>query len=573
MPTHTITSIAESASKPEISVPQQISSKKTALVLASLITFLTAYYVFFVWNVPFNSEEVGDNILGAIETPWHTHIARVLNPRTEKLAVMGGRDLLPVRVTQPMLFKLFYDMFGESLDMPIMLYRILLAPLLGVLMFLFLRRMTKNLTLSFLGSVFLLTSVPFGMAIAEIREHEPISQVFLLLYVLGFCALVQKSHNPRGWGNARFTWAAAGLWVLGMLAIRSKEPEKLAVPAISFTLLLFSHGRTLIRSSTDISVKRRAWLLILLATALTIPLFWHKDYSSQFGSPGNFFTPLDVMFWNRSAWEPERSMAFFNFRPGLPGSLFGMLGPVLSWCWLGALISVLLKARRGGGPIAYVPMLLVWLGSTLAIYMYWGANGLWDQRLMSMPMLPFTCLIFLTFHRCLALFKKPVVFKLVLIALIGVQSLLNIKHTLYLFQEYGGKDWTAHHNSQVEVYKQMTGKEEPTGLDLNRFFYQSGEYSVARKDAMWPCPANVLEPSNPLCAEYEKLLRDHGYFFLASYNPQPESAGVRFIKKLDCLNKSPYGWIIRRFSPHKKGEYFLYKVTQLPWAHTTRAVN
>ncbi len=550
------------------------STSRPRLAAALVFVFLSLYYSFLIWDIPFNNDQVGDMVLGSIEAPWSYFPARILNPRTEYWSVLGGRQLMAIRLTQPLVFKTLYAFFGENMDRAVVACRIALAGLLGMAVFWLLYRVTGNTVLSFFGPLFLLTAPFYGIGFAEIRESEPFSQFFLVLYVLAFCALYERARREISQARSlgKFLAAAAGLWLLGMLAIRTKEPEKITVPLLSWTLLMLNPGHNPLKNFVAILKNTRYWALSLVAALLTVPLIWHKDYHADTQTLVNFLNPLRVLFWDTIGWESEKAISLFNFHPGLPGSLFGALGLGLSWCVVIGSAALLwrvwcgLRDPRSGvkksGPISYFFFFSVWLASMLAMF----ASGLalWDIRHMAMPFLPFCLLIFYGCQRLLPFnSKKKAWLAGMLIVLISIQITQNMRHSVYIRQEYGGKIWVAHHNSRVEVYKQLTGKANPTELDLNRYFYQSREYPLLRKDLLWPAERN-LNPQNPDYGQYKSLLKQHGYFYFATYRKQSENKDIVLVRQLDCLNHSPYCWLLRKFSPGRVGQYFLYRVTGLP---------
>ena len=275
----------------------------------------------------------------------------------------------------------------------------------------------------------------------------------------------------------------------------------------------------------------------------------------------DFLNPLRILFWNTRGWATESTVSFLNLHREFPGSLFGYLGILLSWCWIGGVIYLAFHRKKENLPISYSVVFFVWVLGTLPANLYWTA--LWDTRMYIIPLLPFTFLIFFGFHKLLLNVGKRKLVLGALAVLFSLQIFQNVRHSVYILSEYGSKDWVAHHNSKVEVYKQLTGKENPTELDLTRFFSLSGDYPLLRSDTFWPTD-RVLGPQNRDYEGYKMLLERYGYFYFASVRQQPESEGVVFVKQLDCLTKSPYSCFIRKFIPRRVGVYYLYRVASLP---------
>jgi hypothetical protein len=514
---------------------------RNRLTLAALILTVVfgAYFMLYLQGIPYEQITGVGTWYRSLSVSWGEMFGHLLNPVTARLTAVG-RVLLEVRVTESMILKALYAWTADSVA-AVAVYNTIVAVALALAVLWFATKFTGSVLAGFLCSSFLLTTAAYGWAVMEYGDFGPSDQLFILmflgLFLHQFNQAIQGELQP--WNGKRILGLAL-LWLLGMIAIRAKEPGRFLIPSISWALLLFNPSINLFRCERQ-RRRRNLWPLAAVAILLTLPIVLVKEaYAPEVTF--SITDPFYWLFWNPQGWEPEKTSSLLTLRRSFPVSILSNYGFILAWAGILGGIALTVrwwKTPKGEArtPNASIPLLLaLWALAGLALHA--GAVNLLWTRYMTWDLLPIGFLFAICFVRCLDFFKgkTKTLIACVLVILVSYKIVDNVRHSLYIRQELESI-WTPKWNFLTKVYQEDQGVQDESIFNVYKYWY------LNRTDFTHKLEPFLYHKERLTLAEdreFAAILTEYGKAYVGSSHPLNLPWKAVLLKDLDAANLS---WI------------------------------
>ena len=531
-----------------------------ALILALVFSI---FYGFYLQGIPYEQEGALRGWAKATETSWPKMLGYLFRPFSVG-ATANNDTLIQTRVTESLILKGLHQLFGDSMTM-ITVYNLILVVVFASLVLWFAYQWAASLVAACLVAVFLLTTPAYGWSVMEYGDFSPLDQILLLCYLGFFITLFQESLRES---SESLSWKKilplVGLWLLGILTVKAKEPNKFLVPGLSWLLILFNPSGNLFRSSRRIKIYGLIPLCLVLIL-LSLPAVWVQGPAPKLFSARQLRDPFYIFFCNPFGYEPEKRSALFSLKNAFPSSIVSNFGFFLSWsAMLAALLLGIRKLKskwnKTSGASVSIPFLLAgWTLLALAFHAIF--KSLEFTRYLTWSLLPFAILIACLFTAVVNPFslktKKFAAGLVILFLVLKVGD--NLQHSLYVRKGLE-RIWVPKWDFRTEVYKDQTGNKKPGLFEMYRYWFPRTDFTRAIEPYLGHEEARGELAKDAVFAE---ILKKFGVAYVASNRPLKLPWKAELIKELNPANFSLLSSLKYKFSKKKPNHYHLYRVK--PW--------
>ncbi len=539
---------------------------RKALVIAAILLFAGSafYFSFYVQGIPYEQEEgITRGWADAANTSWKELFTYLLSPKSNEIKA-DGSNLITVRVTESILHKLIYILFGQSMT-AMTIFNIFVTAIFAVFVFLLGFKILNNLLIAFLATAYLLLMPAYGWNSMEFGSYSPLDQLLLIAYLMLFAYCLERSFWEDTGKHSKIRVALfsyTGLWFLGMCAIRAKEPNIFLVPALSWFVLLLNPARNIWKASPF--ERKRILGLAAVVGLLTLPMVWankHPDELNPFWD-----CPVRVFMWNPNGWEPETVPCLLTLERTMPVSVLSNFGFFLGWVIvIGAIfVSIHMVKNRpaaGRGRLIYWPALLfVWFLISEAFFIHFCSVEFIRHQVWIL--LPFTLLVALLFKNLIELCKgRRVLQYIVILALLVLsieKTVNNVSYSIFIRQHLE-RLWVTKWEFREAIYKDINQTHEAPLFELYHYWH----FPSNRVRALFPFMESEQDKTDLLQSEeFLSHLREFKTAYVVS--PKPVTSlfpGLRLelIHHFD-LNKASWLTTVKKRKRNPR-PYYLYRVT------------
>lgn len=518
----------------------------------------TAYFTVALQGIPFEQMEGvarGWNL--AAKMSWPDFFYYLLRPVSAALT-SSGQHLIDVRVSESMIQKVLYIFWGESMT-ALLVMNVIAAGILTVLFFRLTFYFTKNKLSSLLAVLFLFTTPAYVWVVMEYGDYSPTDQVFLLSYFFYFFYMITGSAAEI---KSKFNFAlkTVFLWLLGMVTLNAKEPNKLLLPALSWAVLLFNPRHNIWKPASG-----KRWPLIAIAVCLfilSLPLVF-VEFKGAKPIELSWNGPFSQFFFQPNGWEDEKKMCLFTVERVLPVSVLANFGFFLCWPMLILLALRITRVIRGDRNSAVTPNMIstplflgLWLLGSTAFYLFQDSDTFF--RYLSWALMPFTiiCAVFLTdtVRKISPKFRR--ITALILCALVIYKITDNFQHSLF-FRRQLEKIWSPKWTFQEKVYADYKnlGKTSLFGL---YDFWSYDAYAIEQFPYMPPANITAEKLETP---EFKAKLKELGKMYFVSYSAIENGPGkITPLAKVDVDRLSFLSAMRANRKKKPASYYYLYRI-------------
>ena len=487
------------------------------LAVSAILLF---YYFFFLEGIPFEVDDVIPSWYLLTKISWGKMFIYLFNPISEYATAHRDLSLVSVRVLESLIFKGVVQVWGDRM-LPIFLYNLVIVGFFAFSICLFVHKLTKNVYIGMICSIFLLTTPAFGWTIMEYGDFAPLDQLVLVGFVWFLVSQLEYLLKGPSFSVITYQWLIrlVILWAVGMIAIRTKETNAIIVFGLFWIMVLFNPTFNLFRSLPQ---KRRLGFipLCLVGFLLTLPLILVKNRTALIGmlTHQSFGAPFFIFFQNPFGWEPEEACALFTLKRYLPCSILSNFGFFISWLFLifsFCLVIYHFRIRKEAPPVpkvSYATFLIAWL--CLGLMQHTIHPGYSFMRYLTRSLLPFTffcAFIFgLGLSLCKGRWKKFLV--LILITAAFFKIAVNIEDSVYIRKRLE-KLWNIKWIFRREFYKDKMGEITPGLFELYIFSQKNMQYMLKLDQYILENDDrnNLIRDEN-----FKKLLEQYGSLYAIS---------------------------------------------------------
>ncbi|MBI4970691.1 MAG: hypothetical protein HZC17_02500 [Candidatus Omnitrophica bacterium] len=493
--------------------------------IAILIFFAgTAFWMFFLQNLPFTFGDDLNVIFFANHKTWHDLILAFINPVSPALYVHGMASLESTRAFEPLLFRGIYSIFGYAPN-AFWIVKAASMGLVSALMYLLIRQTTDRNLISILGAIFFLVASPLYRGIAWIADLEILAQLGTIFAVYCFLQIYSRKTKHK---IAFLVLMVLSYWI----GMKVKETGRL----FPFFTLGFI--------TLDQNFKIWEWLkqnlaltLILVVLLFTVIPFAHTsasvlDERAQQATRHFNLSNLKLILWSN----PMSSHTPADLAHTFQWPLF----------ILAAILTLWIVFKRNPA----ITYFLVWFGLALAGTCM-GFHLEDNERYITVVLVPATVLVFSVFGLALnqlgSITSKILYGVLTVLTLIPIQY--NFDHDIFMRNFYDGiniADWKA----SGLILKDRYGI-DPAWPALDKFYRNpNGEFHEIRIkewDSSIPAdPASVKKVADKWKTAYVLSFKDKLF---------PTALAVS-----DTGNNSLYTKLLSKIKKKTVKKFYIYKI-------------
>lgn len=531
--------------------------RRIGLILSILIL---VFFGFYLQGIPFEQEGGVRGWWQSSQTPWAQMFSYLFSLHSER--PMAGNDILiQTRVTESIIQKGLFALFGDSIG-SIAIFNLLVVVLFAFMVLWFTTKWTGNLPVATLTVIFLLTTPAYGWSIMEYGDYAPFDQLLLLLYFGMFIPLFEKILREE---KPSLSWRRilnfVLLWLVGVLALRVKEPNKFLIPGLSALLIVFNPGGNLFRTTRD-RLLRGFLPLCGLALLWGLPTVLVKEPP---GSPlfhwDGLKDPFYIFFWNPFGFEKERFCTLFSWRRAYPSSILSNFGFFLNWALIaaGTYLSLTRKGiwKKPDIPHVSIPLLLTgWTLTALAFHVVF--KSLEFTRYLMWALLPFTLLVAMIFSMFFNQWEGRTrkVLAIALISFAVLRIFDNLQHSLYARKALE-RIWVPKWEFRAQVYKDQKGLDKAGLFEFYSYWFPRTEFTKLIEPYLEHERDRQQLAADP---QFRSILEKFGVAYVASPEPLTLPWKTTLIREMNQKNFSILTAFKKRFSKKPMKRFYLYRV-------------
>ena len=559
------------------------SISQSGLAVSALLVFFLFYFSLYLQNIPYEQEPAVGGWMEASQLSWGKILYYLFRPVSQALSA-NNSILIQVRVTEHLALKLLHQIFGDSMGI-VTAYNVSLALILAFLVFRFIHRWTGHVLAGFLCVLFLLATPAYGWAIMEYGDFSPLDQILLLCYLGYFMEVFKKIVEGKFQQFSKSQQALRwfGLWFLGMIALRAKEPNMFLVPGLSWLLFFLNPSGNFFKPGQK-SNRKIFSLLGMILFLLSLPIILVRSKPVQTGLfSHDFFENLScLIFYNpyssphpKAPYAGEKICALFSLKDSYPSTILANYGCLLLWfiifsCLCFAVYQWSKKEKAGRLPGVSAPLLLT--GWIFLALMFNGAyQSLYYTRYLTWVLLPLTLFITLGLTKLSSLLagKKKIIYVVILLALVSVKIGENFTHSIYTRKGLE-RIWVAKWTFRNDIYKDQTNAKKVRLFDLYRFWNPRTEWTRTVEPFLWYHVGLKDKTERDLEKDggnFKRMLQQFGFAYVTSDYPMTQlpwegmHGEITQVDELDTAKLSLLTSLNRKFSKKVPPIYYLYRVS------------